>query len=364
MRCALCLFVMTLCVAVRSADEKPAAPGAIGASVATTLATASPQIRMFAFDGDEKSYYASSGNPTANDHFTLVFDKAVELKSVSVATGRVNGDDKLDAGELQFSADGKTFEKAAEFAEGNAKADGKGAKVMAVRIKPTAEMTHPLAVKEFTVVSEPAVTTFKYPVEVFVNCTDAPELKEWTENTARVCEKAYQMICEELKSDNFTPKTIVNMVMTPKYKGVAATSGFGRSGAALIQGSPDYFSKHKSDVGAMVHEMVHVAQNYRGRTPGWVTEGIADFIRNYKYEPEKPMRKIDPDKVKYDGLYQISARFLMFLTEKYDKDIVKKINRAAREGKYSEDLIKELTTKTLPELDAEWKEALKKPAKV
>src|SRR5205085_11186643 len=114
MRFVSLLLVNALCFVGFCADDKPAAsaaPATIGASVDSSLATEKPQIRMFAFDGDEKTYFASSGKPTEKDHFTLVFDKAVELKSVSVATGRVNGDDKMEAGELQISADGKTFEK-------------------------------------------------------------------------------------------------------------------------------------------------------------------------------------------------------------------------------------------------------------
>ncbi len=39
----------------------------------------------------------------------------------------------------------------------------------------------------------------------------------------------------------------------------------------------------------MVHETVHCVQRYRGRgNPGWLVEGVADYVRFFKYEPKKP----------------------------------------------------------------------------
>jgi hypothetical protein len=43
------------------------------------------------------------------------------------------------------------------------------------------------------------------------------------------------------------------------------------------------------------------------------------------------------------------------VTGKYDKEIVRKLNVAAREGKYREELWKEWTGKTVQELGDEWK---------
>ncbi len=328
----------------------------VPATVDSSLTTAKPQIRMFAFDGNPDSYFESSNNPTASDTFTLTFDKAVAVKSAAVVTGRLKGGEILEKGALEVSEDGKTFESLAQFAaDGTVKADAKGRKLLAVRIKPTEDMKNPLAVREFTIDSDPPVAVFKYPVEVFVDVTEVPEMKEWTEKTARVNERQYQMICEELKSDGFTPKTVVNMVMTNSYKGVAATWPNG-----TIKGDPSYFKAHVKDVGAMVHEMVHVAQAYRGRgNPGWLVEGIADYIRCYKYEGGK-LRRVNPDTAKYDQSYQITAHFLHYVAEKYDADLVNKMNKAMREGKYKEDLWNEITKKPLTELGDEWKASLKK----
>ena len=310
------------------------APGkeaaAVVATVETTLTTAAPYIRQFAFDGSADTYFASKQNPGASDHFTLVFDEAVAIKSVSVTTGTPEGEDKLDAGSLEVSDDGRKFEKIGTFDAGSIDAKVDGRTVKAIRIKP-AEMKHPLAIREIAIESEPRVATFKYPFEIIVNVDDAPEMKEWAEKTARVCERWYPKICEELRSDGFKPRTLVTMTLKNDYRGVAATGG-GR-----ITGSVKYFKAHQDDVGAMVHETVHVVQNYRTRNnPGWLVEGIADYIRFYKYEPGKA-RNPDPDRAKYNGSYRVSTAFLSFASEKYDKELVRKLNKAMREGEYKEE---------------------------
>jgi hypothetical protein len=331
-----------------------AAEAPVTAIVETTLTTDAPHIRQFAFDGNADTYFASKQNPSASDHFTLVFDKPVALKSVAVKTGKPGGGDALDAGSLEVSTDGKAFAELAKFANGSVGVNGDGRKVKAIRIKSAEEMKHPLAIREISVESEPAVTVFKYPVEFIVNVDDAPEMKKWAEKVARVCEREYPLVCEELRSDGFKPRTLVTMTMKSSYTGVAETGG-GR-----ITGSVKYFKSHQDDVGAMVHETVHVVQQYRtGNNPGWLVEGIADYVRFYKYEPRKA-RPPRPDRAKYDGSYRITANFLYFVSEKYDKELVRKLNKAMREGEYNETIWQALTKKTLPELDAEWKEALRR----
>ena len=49
------------------------------------------------------------------------------------------------------------------------------------------------------------------------------------------------------------------------------------------------------------------------------------------------------------------GNFLNWVTGKYDRDIVRKLNAAALDGNYSEELWKQFTTKTAPELVDEWK---------
>jgi len=119
-----------------------------------------------------------------------------------------------------------------------------------------------------------------------------------------------------------------------------------------------------------VHEMVHVVQQYgrarrnnpdATRTPGWLVEGIADYIRWFLYEPETKGAEItrkNLSRARYDGNYRITGNFLNWVGGKYDPDIVRKLNAAAREGKYDEGLWKNYTGKTVQELGEEWKKVM------
>ena len=56
----------------------------------------------------------------------------------------------------------------------------------------------------------------------------------------------------------------------------------------------------------------------------------------------------------------MTAAFLAYLVETYDKDIVRKLNRALREGRYQEGLFRQITGKTVQELDDEWRASLRR----
>jgi hypothetical protein len=345
-------LLLVLPVAPTGAQPAKAADPPVAATIQTTLATASKQIRMFAFDGDPATYFASARDAGSADHLTLVFDKPVALKSVTATTGRPKGGDALDAGVLEVSADGKKFEELGKFEKGIAQVQGGGKPVLAVRLRPTADLQHPLAIREIVIDSEPAVVVFKYPVEFVIDVADAPDMKEWAEKVAGVCERAYQWINEELRSDGYKPPTVVTLALKKDYKGVAATGG------SRITGSVSYFKSRPNDIGAMVHETVHVVQQYRVRgNPGWLVEGIADYLRFFKYEPGK-LGKINPKTARYDGSYRVTAAFLAFITDKYDKELVRKLNQRMREGEYREELWKQFTGKTLTELNDEWRASL------
>jgi Peptidase of plants and bacteria len=349
MRDVIAIAAILITAATSQAQVSELPP--VAAVVESTLKTAKGQIRQFAFDGNKDSCFASADNPGVNDHFTLIFDVPIKLNAVEVITGRPKGDDTLDAGGLEASVDGKTFAKLADFADGIAKVKLDGVKYKAVRIRPSEAMQHPLAIREFVISSEPKVSVFKYPIEFIVNVADAPEMKEWANKAASVCERKYAMINDELWSEGFKPPTLITMTLKKDYKGVAAAGG-GR-----ITGSVSYFKSHPDDIGAMVHETVHCVQAYRTRAPGWLVEGIADYIRFFKYEPGKIGRIAKNPR--YDGSYRTSAAFLHFVSDTYDKDLVKKVNKALRQGEYREEIWQTLTKKTLKELDEQWRASLK-----
>jgi hypothetical protein len=281
-----------------------------------------------------------------------VFDKPVRVKSIAVVTGRPDGKDALDAGKLEVSGDGTTFHELAKFADGKVKAMPTDKAIKAVRIAPAAALQHPLAIREFSIESEPPVVVFKYPVEFKIDVSDEPTMKDWAEKVAKVCALEYPMINEQLMSDGFKPPTVVTLSMKSDYRGVAFASG------SRVTGSVKYFQDHPDDLGAMVHETVHVVQHYNGRgNPGWLVEGVSDYIRFFKFEPGK-IGRINPARAHYNGSYRVTAAFLAYVTDKYDKQLVLKLNKLMREGRYKKEIFHELTGQSLEDLDKEWTASL------
>jgi hypothetical protein len=331
------------------ADDAP-----VTATIESSLVTADDHIRQLAFDGDLDTSFVSTGNLRADDHLTLVFDKPVAVRSITVTTGGAESDEALDEGALELSADGKAFERQATFAKGLAQWTSDGRSVKAVRLTASADAPHALAIREVTIESQPPVAVFFYPVEFVIDVSDAPEMKEWAEKAAATCLRAYPMMNEVLKAEGYKPPRLISMTLKKEYRGVAETGG------NHIVGSVRFFAEHPDDVGAMVHETVHVVQNYRGRrNPGWLVEGVADYVRFFKFEPGN-LGRIDPERAHYNGSYRVTAAFLAFLVDRYDKDIVRKLNHLMRTGEYRDEAFKEFTGKNLDDLDAEWRATLAK----
>ncbi len=105
----------------------------------------------------------------------------------------------------------------------------------------------------------------------------------------------------------------------------------------------------------------------RGNT-GWLTEGIPDYIRWFLYEPQSHgadasyiegriksgAKRDQPYQPKYNDSYRVSANFLHFVSTKYDRHIIAKLNDALRQGKYYDDIWADDTGKTVQELSQEW----------
>ncbi|HEY1861044.1 MAG TPA: basic secretory protein-like protein [Gemmataceae bacterium] len=192
-------------------------------------------------------------------------------------------------------------------------------------------------------------------VEVAVDISETPELKEFADKAKELIEKWHPKIAEMLKSDGFTPPSEVTLVFKKDMRGVAHTSG------KTITIAAAWIKKHPDDYGMVVHELTHVVQDYRreNRNAGWLVEGIADYVRYFKYEPNTKLGRINPDKASYRDGYGTAARFLAWIEKTHDKDIVGKLNVALRKGEYKEDLFKESTKKSLDELWADFLKAEK-----
>ena len=78
----------------------------------------------------------------------------------------------------------------------------------------------------------------------------------------------------EMKRFNRDASRRVVFIVDPGYKGVAATGG------GVVRYNPKWLKDHPEDIDVVTHEVMHIVQNYgRGGGPGWLTEGIADYVR-------------------------------------------------------------------------------------
>jgi hypothetical protein len=210
--------------------------------------------------------------------------------------------------------------------------------------------------------SEIVVTTGQY--EISIDTSDTPDLTEWArKQLAPMAKEWYPKIVGLLPSPGYEAPTKVTILFSEDMRGVAATSG------TRIRCAGTWFRRNLEGeaVGAVFHELVHVVQQYgrarranpdATRPPGWLTEGIPDYLRWFIYEPQTKGAEItrrNISRARYDASYRITANFLNWATLKYAKDLAKSLNAAIREGKYSTELWKTLTGHSIEELGDEWK---------
>jgi len=202
--------------------------------------------------------------------------------------------------------------------------------------------------------------------EISIDTSGATDLKDWAEHKlAPVLAEWYPKLTAMLPSEGYSAPTKFSISIRPG-NGVAATGG------TRVTANSTWLKRelNREAIGALLHEEVHVVQQYRQnrranpnatRPPGWLTEAIPDYIRWFKYEPQshgadltwmRSMRNFTP---RYNGSYRVSANFLDWVSDKYDKDIVPQLNAAIRSGNYSEGIWKEHTGHSMEELGDEWK---------
>ncbi|MEI7912614.1 MAG: basic secretory protein-like protein [Verrucomicrobiota bacterium] len=198
-----------------------------------------------------------------------------------------------------------------------------------------------------------------------IDSSKAPDLTEWSEKELLpVIVDWYPKLVALLPSEGFHAATVLKFEFRTDMGGVPAYT----AGNKISLNAPWIAGQLKGEAkGCVIHEMVHVVQGYgrgpRGAkpafAPGWVTEGLADYVRWYLYEPQSKGTVIrDPKQAKYDASYRVTANFFDWVVTTQDKDLLRKLNTAGREARYSEDLWKTWTGKTLAQLGEEWKKAI------
>jgi len=192
---------------------------------------------------------------------------------------------------------------------------------------------------------------------IAIDTSAAPELADWAQHKlAPVLAVWYPKIAALLPSTGFTAPPAYSIIVQ-KMDGVAYTAGT----HVFVSEKWIQDQMNGEATGSLVHESVHIVQQYHGYGPSWLVEGIADYVRWFKYEPQSHgadiawMLKLGDFSPRYDASYRISANFLNWVSVNYDSNIVTELNADLRQGKYPPDFWKQHTNKTLPELGDEWR---------
>lgn len=202
-----------------------------------------------------------------------------------------------------------------------------------------------------------------------IDFTQAPELREWTEKELTpIIQQWYPKIVEMFPSEGFQAIKHVRFryLRDTEMRGIPAYAS-----GDTISMNADWFRGQldREARGAVVHEMVHIVQAYSGRgrrsqgyraPPGWIVEGIPDYVRWFLYEPQTKgamLSKKALANAKHDASYRTSANFIDWVIRNHSADgtLVQQLNTAARQGKYSSDLWQKLTGKSEEELAEAWR---------
>jgi hypothetical protein len=211
---------------------------------------------------------------------------------------------------------------------------------------------------------------------IAIDTSAAPELDDWAEQKlAPVLAVWYPKIVALLPSTGFTAPPAYSIIVQ-KMDGVAYASGT----KVVVSEKWIQDEMNGEAIGSILHESVHVVQQYHGYGPSWLIEGIADYVRWFKFEPQSHgadivwMQKLgsrpgDACSIvvpctdghfspRYDASYRISANFLNWVSVNYDSNIVTELNADLRQRKYTGDFWKRHTGKTVQELGDEWKQQI------
>lgn len=201
----------------------------------------------------------------------------------------------------------------------------------------------------------PALGVADSSVTVNVDVTQAPELEEWCSKAKAELVAWYPRIRNLLADEGFTPPSTIELKGKKSEKGIGGTAG------ATIVVHSGWVLKHPDDIGMVIHELTHIIQSYPSPDPGWVTEGIADYIRWAIYEG-KPLAwfPVPQTPSGYTDGYRTAAGFLLWLESGPSFGIVRRLSKAMRARTYSDSLFEECAGKPLPDLWKQYQEARKK----
>jgi Peptidase of plants and bacteria len=334
------LLLVALSVLSASAGETPLA-------VSSSLPTKGRNVAQQAFDGKAETSFLSDRPVRDGDDITITLPSARGVGSIQIATGTSDGKDKLAFGVLEISDDGKNFRHAAVFNDGAVRVMGIDGAISAFRIRVTGSDGAALAVNEVTIggLNKPEV---KLVTRVNLHYETSPDAKKFALKAKELVDEYYPKLYAEFDTpEGPAPQTNIHLWFQ-NMDGVAYATNRNEihiSEKWVTKQSPD-------DYGMVIHEMFHLVQAYTGGGEGWLTEGLADYVRHQRFEPQANWGKPDPEKAKYTDAYKTTALFLEWV-ETQKKGITLTLNAASRK----KDNVREVFTKeTGKDVDALWRE--------
>lgn len=326
--------------------------GPVDALVYSTMPSVAAHRPEMALDGDPQTYFQSAYGMDDGDDFWVILSRAVPMQSLRVVTGDAEGQDTLTNGVLETSPDAVHYTLAAAFGSNGVAAASAGRLVRAIRIRLKAGQSAPtLLVREISITSPVKIDRVQAgPGRGFVDISKAPEVAGWARAAETQMEESWPDTEALLYTDKFIPPNAVNVVYTtgPGVTGIAATGG------GVMTVNTTWCRQHPEDTALTVHETAHVIQAYNAYNPVWLVEGIADYIRWVKFEPEQFHPRINVQKATYHDAYQTTATFLGWCERHYDSRLVTKLSRNVRFGTYQNTLFKDYCGKDVDTLFSEF----------
>ena len=332
------------------AEEKT--PPSVEALLYTTMPSTADHRPEMAMDGDANTCFKSAYGMGDGDEFLVLLSQPIPVQALQITTGDAEGQDVLTDGRVETSEDGSHYTRAASFdSKGTAHASLGSKLVRSFRIRLNSRRGVPaLLVREMVVQSPVRIAHIQLgPGRGFTDLSEAPDLKGWADKAEQQMEAFWLDAAAILYSDRFLTPNMVHVVYRtgPGVTAVAATGG----GVMTVNSA--WCRQHPEDTGLTVHEMAHVVQSMSAYNPVWLIEGVADYIRWIKFEPENYRVRINARTATYHDSYRTTATFLAWCELHYDNRLVTHLNHDIRFGKYTDARFKQYCGK---EVDALWSE--------
>ncbi len=213
----------------------------------------------------------------------------------------------------------------------------------------------------FASASAPAFDAERHQSGVTLRYQDAGEAVPATVRD-RIIETFFKAYLPERQDFHPAAPATVNIVIDPGYDGIAYVGE--KTRAATITINPAWLARHPGDTDLVTHEAMHIVQGYpeyaNERVPGWLVEGIADYARDRYGVDNAAAGWALPTTIKdgqnFDSGYRVTGAFLKW-SEARHTGLVKALDAALRNGRYTPQLWQQHTGHSLPALWAAYAKA-------